>query len=144
MVKNLRSSVVLDTNTLISSLIFEGQLAPLANMMVSKRFHVFTTRELLEELAKVLEYPKISKVIAKRGLSAESIIRAVVENATIVIAKPLGETVIVADPDDDAVLACAVTAGADYIISGDAHLTDLASFRSIPILTPSQFLNNTK
>lgn len=42
------------------------------------------------------------------------------------------------DPDDDAVLACAVAAEADYMVSGDPHLLTLEQFRHIPILTPAQ------
>jgi predicted nucleic acid-binding protein len=42
------------------------------------------------------------------------------------------------DPDDDAVLACAVAAEADYIVSADPHLLTLEWFRNIPIVTPRQ------
>ncbi|MCH7661097.1 MAG: putative toxin-antitoxin system toxin component, PIN family, partial [Euryarchaeota archaeon] len=48
--------------------------------------------------------------------------------------------VIDADSDDDVFLECAVEADADYIISGDTHLTDLGSFRGIEILRPAEFL----
>lgn len=140
MVSNLRISVVFDTNTIISSLIFGGHLAPLANMMVNRQLNAFTTHELLEELSRVLGYPKILQVLSKRGLKAENIIRLYVKSATIIMAKPLDDIVIVDDPADDAVLACALTAGVEYIISGDAHLKDLGCFRGIPILTPAQFL----
>ena len=112
----------------------------MAGMIGKRGFRVFTTRELLEELARVLGYQKISRVLAARGITPADIIRIVVENSIIVMAKPLGETVITAAPADDAVLACAVTAGAECIISGDAHLTALGSFRGIPIMTPSQFI----
>lgn len=46
-----------------------------------------------------------------------------------------------ADPDDDKVLACALTVRADYIISGDRHLLDMHPFRRIPILRPRAFLD---
>ena len=43
------------------------------------------------------------------------------------------------DPDDDQVLACAVAANADLIISGDKHLHDLGgSYNDIRIVTPAQ------
>lgn len=44
------------------------------------------------------------------------------------------------DPDDNHVLACAVTAGADFIVSGDRHLLDLRSFEGIPIRSAREFL----
>lgn len=42
------------------------------------------------------------------------------------------------DPDDDQVLACALAAQADLIVSGDADLLDLKSFQGIPILTAAR------
>ncbi len=48
--------------------------------------------------------------------------------------------VLVDDPDDDAVLACAVGAKADRIVSGDPHLLQLGSYAGIPICTAAQVL----
>jgi predicted nucleic acid-binding protein len=45
--------------------------------------------------------------------------------------------VILADPDDDIVLATAVGGSADAIVSGDAHLLGIGEFRGIPIMTPA-------
>ena len=42
------------------------------------------------------------------------------------------------DPDDDAVLACALAARADLVVSGDNDLLVLKSFEGIPIVTVSQ------
>jgi predicted nucleic acid-binding protein len=50
------------------------------------------------------------------------------------------EPVILPDPDDDAVLACAVAARAEAIVTGDAHLLDLKQYEGIPILTAAQLL----
>ena len=144
MVISLKASAVLDTNAIVPALIFGGQLTPLADMITSENFNMFITRELLQELSRVLSYPKILQVLTKRKITPADIIYAVVQNATIIMAKPLAQIVIIDDPDDDAVLACALTAGVDYIISGDAHLTNLISFCGIPILTPSQFLQEIK
>jgi hypothetical protein len=48
--------------------------------------------------------------------------------------------VIDADPDDNRVLECTVSAGASYVISGDDHLLSVGSCRGIPILSPAAFL----
>jgi predicted nucleic acid-binding protein len=47
---------------------------------------------------------------------------------------------ITADPDDDKVLACAITASVDLIVSGDSHLLDLNEFEGIKIVTVNQLL----
>lgn len=48
--------------------------------------------------------------------------------------------VVRADPSDNRFLECALAAHADAVISGDHHLLTLKTFRDIPILTPSAFL----
>jgi len=48
--------------------------------------------------------------------------------------------VIKEDPDDDKILECAVTAGSDYIVSGDKDLLELKKFRGIEIVRASEFL----
>lgn len=45
-----------------------------------------------------------------------------------------------ADPDDDRILECALSAGADAVISGDRHLLELGSCQGIPILNPAACL----
>jgi predicted nucleic acid-binding protein len=45
------------------------------------------------------------------------------------------------DPDDDNVLACAVSAGADLIVSGDSDLLTLKAFREIPIVSAAEAVN---
>ena len=44
------------------------------------------------------------------------------------------------DPDDDLLLETALEAEADYIVSGDPHLTNLGVLRDIDIVSPSDFL----
>jgi predicted nucleic acid-binding protein len=44
------------------------------------------------------------------------------------------------DPDDDAVLACALAAQVDLIVSGDAHLLDLKHYQRIEIVNSSEAL----
>ena len=63
-----------------------------------------------------------------------------VQLAHLVIPKPIAP-VILQDPDDDAVLACAVTADAAYLVSGDFHLLSLSRYRSVHIVSPRAFLN---
>jgi predicted nucleic acid-binding protein len=50
------------------------------------------------------------------------------------------EPVILADPDDDAVLACAVAARGDVIVSGDSHLLDLKKYLDIRIMTAAELI----
>ena len=60
--------------------------------------------------------------------------------AILIEAAPLSELGALRDLTDAFVLACAVAARADAIVSGDIDLSVLESFRDIPILTPAQCL----
>jgi len=42
--------------------------------------------------------------------------------------------------EDNKILECAVSAGAEFIITGDSHLLNLENFRGIEILAPDEFL----
>ncbi len=44
------------------------------------------------------------------------------------------------DPDDDAVIACAVAAQADYVITGDDHLLSMGTYQGIEICTVEHFV----
>ena len=48
--------------------------------------------------------------------------------------------IIEEDPSDNKYLECAVSAGAQYIVSGDKHLLGLRSYQGVEILTPAAFL----
>jgi predicted nucleic acid-binding protein len=47
---------------------------------------------------------------------------------------------VLAEPDDDHVLACALAAKAEIIVSGDRHLLDLREYQDIPILNTADAL----
>ena len=131
--------VVLDTNVLISSLLWsQGIPARVVALARQGRIHSVTSSVLLEELRRVLE--------EKMGFPPESLREAleiVIEHSEIVA--PLCPVqVIQADPDDDRVLECAVEGKAEAIVTGDQHLLKLESFQSIPIVTPREFLSRFK
>ena len=48
------------------------------------------------------------------------------------------------DPDDNRILECALAAGADLIVSGDGHLLRLTAYEGIAIVTPREFLERVK
>ena len=50
--------------------------------------------------------------------------------------------VIKEDPEDNRVLECAVSANADFVISGDSHLLSLKSYSGINIISASEFLKS--
>ncbi len=131
--------LVADTNTIISGLLWSGPPARLIDAAIERRITLFSSLPLLVELESVLARDKFKRQIAKRGVSVEELFEgytALVEIVTPVTIAP----VIARDPDDDIVLATAIAAKADFIVSGDAHLLDLKGHAGIEILTATEAL----
>jgi hypothetical protein len=85
----------------------------------------------------VLGRKKFLRRLDQAGVAPRELILGYAALARVV--QPLEiEPVVRADPDDDAVLACALAADAELIVSGDSHLLDLRKFRSIRILTAAE------
>jgi putative PIN family toxin of toxin-antitoxin system len=94
---------------------------------------------LLEELADVLSRPFASKRLAQIGKSVREVLADFVE--TVELVEPVEvPRVVPNDPDDDHVLAAALAAHADCIVSGDSDLLSLERYEGIPILTAAQAL----
>jgi len=92
---------------------------------------------LLAELDRVLRRPKFSRWIEPPQITA--LVDALEEAATLV-PDPPAQPGLTADPGDDYLVALARAAGADCIVSGDAHLTGLVDARP-PVLTPRAFVD---
>jgi len=130
---------VLDTNLLVSYLLVHRP--PIATLidecLAQERFTLVSAPALLEELTRVLRYPRL-----QRYYDAATRDRFVALVATLSELVELPEEIppICRDPDDDRVIACAVVGRADVIVSGDKDLLDLGEVGGIPILTAVQFL----
>ena len=131
--------LVADTNSVISGLLWNGPPARLIDSAVERRITLFSSLPLLVELENVLSRDKFIRQLKKRGVSVEEIFEgyaALVEIVTPVTIAP----VIARDPDDDVVLATAIAAKAEFIVSGDAHLLDLRDHAGIKILPATEML----
>lgn len=128
--------VVLDTNVLVSALVFGGTPRKVLRLAVSGAMKLIISEILLEELKGVLEGPKFRYLPNVTQL----ILNELLLIAEIVVPS-LKIDHITSDPDDNRILECAVEGDADMIVSGDSDLLDLKEFRGIPILTPAEFLS---
>ena len=131
--------VVLDTNTVISALLFTGTASRLVAVWQSGRMTVLVSKAILEEYLRVLAYPKFG--LGDQGIKAlihEEVLPFV---ETVRVRKHLA--VVRRDPEDNKFLECAVAGRAKYVVTGDQDLRQLETYRGITILTVAQFLQRT-
>jgi uncharacterized protein len=129
--------VVLDTNVLISALIFPGGTPELVyRLAIEERIQLISSRPLLAELGSVLE--------SKFGWVPASVEQAVAQLTRIAtLVEPTTTIVeITADAADNRVLEAATAGVAAVIVSGDRHLLALETWRGVPIQTPADFLQS--
>jgi putative PIN family toxin of toxin-antitoxin system len=132
--------IVLDTNVVVSALLWRG--VPYRLMEASRQrdqVQLFTSTVLLEELAEVLLRPFSIKRLAIVGITTRQVLADYLDAVDLV--DPVVVPVVIADdPDDDHVIAAAIAAQADLIVSGDKHLLRLVSHAGIGIVTPAEAL----
>jgi putative PIN family toxin of toxin-antitoxin system len=129
--------LVLDTNTALSGLVWQGTPGKLIDAAKQQEVALFSSTPLLAELLGVMSRAKFTDALAARGLQVQALFEGYAALVLLVVPAQINPT-IVRDPADDAVLACALAAQADYIVSGDAHLLDLKRYREMPIITAAQ------
>ena len=128
--------VVLDTNAVISALLFSGVSSKLVSLWQNGLITPLLSREILDEYLRVLSYPKFE-------LSEEEIKELIQEEILpyAEVVKPKRRLrVIQRDPADNKFLECAVAGKAGVIISGDKDLLSLGRYRKVRIQSPAQFL----
>jgi putative PIN family toxin of toxin-antitoxin system len=128
--------VVLDTNVLISALLFKGELSRIVGLWQKGKIIPVISKETFDELRTVLEYSKFSLSRAE--------IKSLIEHDIL----PFFEVVNVSkhvkgtcrDPEDDKFISCAISASVDWIVTGDKDLSDLKKYHSIRIIHASDFI----
>lgn len=130
--------VVIDTNVILASLPKTSRFRPLIQALVAGKFELVVSTAILLEYQEVLQR-KTNEVVANNFLEFLVTLPTVVRVGT-----PFTWGIIEADPDDNKFVDAGLIAGADYIITNDAHFNMLKqrAFPSIGLLTPDEFLLN--
>jgi putative PIN family toxin of toxin-antitoxin system len=132
---------VLDANIFVSSLIEpRGNPARIFRGLIENQsFELVLSPPILEEIRRVLKYPRLRKHLASDSEEIEEYLLSLGLIATLVEGKRQLQA-IEEDPEDDKYLACALEASADYIVSGDEHLLAIEEYEGIRIVSPQEFV----
>ena len=131
---------VVDANTLISRIIPPlGAPAQIMHHWRRGDLLLLTSPALLDELRRVLEYPRIAE---RLGWPEEQRRQFVESFETLTLTTPgmLRLPGVTRDPKDDPVVACAVEGEAEFIVSGDRDLLVLGTYQQVRVVTPREFL----
>jgi putative PIN family toxin of toxin-antitoxin system len=128
--------VIVDTNVLVSGLLWRGPPHAVLEQIRSGALKFVSSPALLAEFAEVIRRPKFASILSRAGIEPADLVAKVRELAEVTDPPPLLVPVC-RDPDDDALLALAVAAQADLIISGDADLLALGSYSGISVINPT-------
>ena len=129
--------VVIDTNVLFSGLLWRGAPHDLIEAIRSGSVGLASSPALLNELDAVISRAKFNAILERSSTPRERTLSEVRQLAEIISPPPLPAPVC-RDPDDDEVLAVAVAAQAELIVSGDDDLLALGSYAGIRIVTPGE------
>ena len=125
--------LLLDTNTAISGLIWQGPPGKLIKEAVSGRIQLISSEVLLDELREVFQYPKFKESMLQLSVTAKELFEGYAALVELVTPVDL-EYSVSRDPDDDHVLAAAIGGQADLIVTSDKDLLVLRNYQEIMII----------
>ena len=133
--------LVLDTNVVVAGFLWNGPPRRLIELAIDGQVELYSSPVLLDELAHTLGYSKFAARIDSFGTSIAALVAHY--TALVTLVAPASVPRIVAnDADDDHVIAAAVAARAELIVTGDRkHLLPIGSHQGIAIVTAREVLD---
>lgn len=131
---------VLDANVLASGFVRANSAAPpvqLIDAWSRGAFTLIVSELLLDETERTLEKPYFAQRLT-RAQRAKVI--TLLRREAVVTPLTIDITGVATHPEDDLVLAAAISAGAAYLVTGDRQLQALGSYSDVRIVSPRQFL----
>lgn len=126
--------IVIDTNIWIRFLLGRD-LDPLVNALKAEKIEIFFSNDLHDELFEVMSRPKFKGKI--QDSQKTEILEITRKNVKTIIPSSINEDC--RDPKDNFLLDLAVSANADYLVTGDLDLLALNPFRGVRIVEPPEF-----
>jgi uncharacterized protein len=129
---------VLDTNILASGAISAtGTVSTIVDAWRSGQFRVIVSTPILAELERTLQKPYFRRYLTEKQSSR--FLKLLQRRASV---SPIMVSVheVATHQEDDVILATAVSAKADYLVTGDSKLQQVGTYQGVAILSPRRFL----
>ena len=131
-------NVVVDTNVLVSGLIFGGVPGEILTAWTAGAFTLVVSPTILDEYRRVGRELATGRPVLDGAL--DTLLALIAVHATVVDAPSLPRQVTT-DPDDEPFVAAAIAGSATWIVSGDKHLLAVSGWSGITVLKPRQFVD---
>jgi putative PIN family toxin of toxin-antitoxin system len=134
--------VVIDTNVLVSGLVRSQPAAAPAQILDAwraGRFELILSDQILDEVARTLAKPYFRSRLSEDQIEGALLLlrrRALITRLTVEVEG------VASHAEDDLILAAAVSAQADILVTGDAALITLGSFQGVQVQSPRDFVNS--
>ncbi|MBI3540822.1 MAG: putative toxin-antitoxin system toxin component, PIN family [Deltaproteobacteria bacterium] len=128
--------IVLDTNVLMAGIFWSGPPFEILKRWKMGVIKLVVSPEIIEE------YLRVGEELGQDhpGVDVGPILDLVTTSSEICIPSPLPQQVC-RDASDDKFIACALSAQADYIVSGDKDLMVVSGYNGMQVVKPKEFLN---
>ena len=127
--------IVLDTNILISAFGWEGKPRRILNACIDGQLELVISSKQLDELHRVLQYPKFGFASRQR----ERVSAVILQVATVIEIKGTLR-IVKEDPSDNIILETALEGKAAFLITGDERILKLKEYEGVKILNAHEFL----
>jgi putative PIN family toxin of toxin-antitoxin system len=132
---------VLDSNVLVSGFAGEDEASSIPGELIRRwrrdEFALTASHHILGEVSRTFAKPYFQRSLTlPQVTSAIRLLRseAALTPITVSVAR------VATHPEDDLVLAAAVSAKVDYLVTGDTKLREVDRFQGVAILSPREFL----
>ena len=136
-------NIVVDTNVLISAVLWKGPPSDALKIILEK-YSLVQSQSTLKEFEKVIRRKKFKRILEKRDLTLETVIETLITQSRLYNVSKKAEStarkVKIEDVDDLIFIELALEAGAKFVVSGDKHLLELDEVGNTRILSVAEFL----
>jgi len=134
-----KKKIVLDTNIFISALGFNGPEKEILEKCIRGEFTLYYSNPILQELSRVLEYPKFNFSEAQKDA-----LKLIIGEIGCLVNSGLEFNIEIDDPSDKIFIEVAIVSGSDFLVTGDKHLLKIRNIGKTSIVKSSEFLKSCK
>ena len=130
---------VLDANIFISALLVQsGISARVVAAAYAMAFRCFSSDAMVHEVFRTVTSARIQRKYPTDAAEI-ALVRRFLESDAVLVPITVSVQGVATHPEDDLILATAVSAQADYLVTGDRQLLALRQYQDFQIVTPRDF-----